>query len=66
MVAMTLAPDDPRHGTDNGYSNLGCRCQPCRDAFNVRMLVYFQTHPEQRRKKRERERRRYRSQKDAT
>jgi hypothetical protein len=29
---MTLAPDDPRHGTVNGYGNLGCRCQPCRDA----------------------------------
>jgi hypothetical protein len=30
---MTLAPDDPRHGTTNGYGNLRCRCQPCRDAW---------------------------------
>lgn len=21
-----LAPDDERHGTDNGYTNCGCRC----------------------------------------
>jgi DNA mismatch endonuclease (patch repair protein) len=27
-----LTPDDPRHGTTNGYGNLGCRCEPCRDA----------------------------------
>ena len=23
---------DPRHGTDNGYRNLGCRCEPCTTA----------------------------------
>jgi hypothetical protein len=28
-----LAPDDPRHGTVNGYTNLRCHCQPCKDAF---------------------------------
>jgi hypothetical protein len=30
----TLVPGDgdPRHGTLNGYGNLKCRCQPCRDA----------------------------------
>lgn len=22
---------DPRHGSENGYRNLGCRCDPCRD-----------------------------------
>jgi hypothetical protein len=27
-----LPANDPRHGTTNGYSNLDCRCQPCRDA----------------------------------
>lgn len=27
-----LDADDPRHGTVNGYSNLGCRCPPCNDA----------------------------------
>lgn len=29
---MSLPPDDPRHGTYNGYSNHGCRCGPCRTA----------------------------------
>jgi hypothetical protein len=24
---------DPRHGSDNGYSNLRCRCQHCRQAW---------------------------------
>lgn len=27
-----LAPDDPRHGTTNGYGNLGCRCERCQEA----------------------------------
>lgn len=27
-----LAADDARHGTRNGYSNLGCRCDRCRVA----------------------------------
>lgn len=31
----TIRPGDgdPRHGTLNGYTNLNCRCQPCRDAW---------------------------------
>jgi hypothetical protein len=28
-------PDDPRHGTTNGYVNLRCRCERCRDANTV-------------------------------
>lgn len=27
-----LAPDDPRHGTINGYGNLACRCDACKAA----------------------------------
>ena len=27
-----LPPDDPRHGTVNGYSNHKCRCELCRGA----------------------------------
>src|SRR5512146_1820006 len=30
---VTLAPDDQRHGTTNGYNNLGCRCDRCRAAW---------------------------------
>jgi hypothetical protein len=29
-------PDDPRHGTVNGYNNLKCRCQACRAAWGAR------------------------------
>jgi hypothetical protein len=29
---MALAPDDPRHGTDNGYRHHRCRCAACRAA----------------------------------
>jgi hypothetical protein len=27
-----MLPDDPRHGTLNGYINLECRCTACRAA----------------------------------
>ena len=30
-----LEPEDHRHGTVNGYSNLGCGCPPCRAAHSV-------------------------------
>lgn len=29
---MSLAPDDPRHGTETGYTYHRCRCDPCREA----------------------------------
>lgn len=32
-IAETLAANDPRHGTWNGYTNLGCRCDRCREAM---------------------------------
>ncbi len=32
---MNLEADDPRHGTVNGYSNLKCRCVPCRGAWTA-------------------------------
>lgn len=28
-----MLSDDPRHGTVNGYSNLGCRCDECRASW---------------------------------
>lgn len=32
----TLTDGDPRHGTANGYNNLGCRCTRCRSAWAER------------------------------
>ncbi len=39
--ARELAPDDPRHGTTNGYGNLGCRCEPCTAAHRVNHQAYM-------------------------
>lgn len=38
-VRTPLAIDDPRHGTTNGYSHLGCRCDDCRAASNAYRLA---------------------------
>lgn len=35
-----LPPDDPRHGTTNGYGNLGCRCDACREANRLSHAAY--------------------------
>jgi len=32
-----LEPGDKRHGTPNGYNNLGCRCDACRAAMTSYM-----------------------------
>jgi hypothetical protein len=48
--------DDPRHGTVNGYGNLKCRCDRCREAWRDKHYEYMQLHPEQREKARERNR----------
>lgn len=42
-----MKPDDPRHGTTNGYSNLACRCQPCRDAWTAYLLGRREVRAEQ-------------------
>lgn len=28
-------PEDERHGTTNGYSNLKCRCDRCKEAWKL-------------------------------
>ena len=33
-------PDDPRHGSLNGYSNMRCRCSRCRKANAARIPGY--------------------------
>ncbi|MGC5661569.1 very short patch repair endonuclease [Micromonospora sp. WMMD723] len=38
---VELAPDDPRHGTTNGYGNLGCRCDLCREAHRRKHVRYM-------------------------
>lgn len=37
-----LPPDDPRHGTTNGYGNLGCRCGACREANRKNHQAYVE------------------------
>lgn len=38
VVRSRIQPGDgdPRHGTPNGYDNLNCRCELCREAHRVR------------------------------
>ena len=48
---------DPRHGTTNGYRNLGCRCPLCRAAQNDDLATYLDAHPEQREAHRARQKR---------
>lgn len=36
-----LPPGDPRHGTTNGYGNLGCRCDACREAHRINHRKYM-------------------------
>lgn len=33
---MKLTPDDPRHGTSNGYGTHGCRCDTCKNYVRER------------------------------
>lgn len=35
VAAFIDNPDDPRHGTPNGYINLACRCLRCSHAHSV-------------------------------
>ncbi|MDI3242240.1 hypothetical protein QK287_11785 [Arthrobacter sp. AL05] len=37
-----LSDDDPRHGTPNGYGNLGCRCDRCREANRKSHYAYME------------------------
>lgn len=36
-----LPPDDPRHGTSNGYGNHYCRCDRCKEANRVAHAAYM-------------------------
>lgn len=39
-------PDDPLHGKDSTYRNLGCRCERCSSAATVAQQRYRAAHPE--------------------
>lgn len=54
-AAFIADPTDLVRGTCNGYTNRGCRCQPCRDAWSERHRAYMATHDEQRAQHRMRE-----------
>lgn len=43
---VPLADDDPRHGTANGYGNLGCRCAACRAAHAANHRAYIKRQRE--------------------
>lgn len=36
IIYRPLLPDDPRHGTVNGWKHQGCRCDRCRTAWRQR------------------------------
>jgi hypothetical protein len=43
---VPLADDDRRHGTANGYGNLGCRCAECRAAHAAHHRAYIKRQRE--------------------
>jgi len=38
-------PKDPRHGTQNGYVNLKCRCARCREAWRIYHHAWMHADP---------------------
>lgn len=55
---------DPRHGTTNGYSNLGCRCDECKTAHADYHREYMHGDPDRLRRHANRERIRKRREKE--
>lgn len=54
-----LVVGDVRHGSYNGYTNLGCRCGPCREANRQIHHRYMHADPIRLERHAARERRRY-------
>jgi hypothetical protein len=44
--AFQANPEDPRHGTPNGYGNLRCRCPRCTKANTDWIAEIRQQHPD--------------------
>lgn len=59
MATIKPGDKDPRHGTLNGYTNLGCNCAKCKAANTANQNRYMRSNPEQREKHRDRSRARY-------
>ena len=49
---ITPGDGDDRHGTDNGYDNLSCRCPECTEAHAVAHSSRYVDNPERREKHR--------------
>lgn len=47
MIRSRIQPNDgdPRHGTQNGYVNLWCRCEDCTEAWRVYHREYMNRDP---------------------
>ena len=43
---ITPGDGDHRHGTDNGYDNLSCRCAECTEAHRTAHHAYMHRDPE--------------------
>lgn len=60
LVRASIVPGDgdPRHGTLNGYGNLGCHCPGCTEAHRVNHFRYMHADPSRLARHRARERER--------
>ena len=45
-MRRSLAPDDARHGSENGYTNYRCHCDQCKAAHTAYTSVRKERHPE--------------------
>lgn len=55
-AAFAADPTDPRHGTQNGYVNLQCRCAPCTAAWRSYRHAWSHADPHRLERKAELER----------
>lgn len=54
MSTIRPGDGDPRHGSRNGYNNLGCRCDACTSANSDYMYGWYHSTPQRYDKERER------------
>lgn len=61
-MPLKLGPG-PWCGTPGGYTNHGCRCLPCTEAWRTYHRAYMHANPDRLRRQSDRERRRLRAKK---